>query len=306
MCSKTSLTFLALISIVACVNGQALGFEFDCLYEDATILDIFGYTCTLTDIDYDFSSPFYFIRVGGEHLEGRTNADVINLRIRNSTINRIPANIFNVFPNVEGLEVINCGTINFIPPDFYFADRLREVYIADNNITTLGNSAFTFAFNIEILILYQNQMNSLGPNPFINLGRATFVSIENNNITVLTPRMLRPLLSLKNFVASGNRIEELEGRMFANNPDLELAHFERNNIRAIGPSFLNINPNLESLRLSGNACIDGNFDNVTLTAIREALGECFRNSPWGTQVSLTVVGSLSIFDENDNLITRIE
>lgn len=78
-----------------------------CVFDTTRIMDIEGYSCILSDLEYDFSTPFYFIRITGDHMDGMTNEDVRLIRITNSRINRIPANIFNVFPNAEAMEVKN-------------------------------------------------------------------------------------------------------------------------------------------------------------------------------------------------------
>lgn len=281
----------------------------DCVYDDSEILGTERYTCTLADLDYDFSTPFYFIRVGGQHASGRTNEDVRNLRIRDSTINRIPANIFSVFPNIEALEVFNCGSLNFIPPDFYFANNLREVRIVDNTIPALMLSPFTGVPTLETLILDNNGLTNLGPAPFVNLGQLRTLSIANNQIRLLTPRFFTPLRSLRTFDASNNAIEEIEGRIFSNSPDLEIVNLSGNNINAVGLSILNINENLQQLWLEGNRCANQNFvigENVNLGVIREALSNCFANSRTGTQIAVNVVGNLIIYDENDQVLLRVE
>lgn len=305
----TCLAFLAVSGFIAGLHAQVTVFEITCDYANSQILDIVGYTCTLSGLDQDFSHPFYFIRVDGVHLPDHTNADVVNLRIINSEMNRVPSNIFSVFPNVEGFEVNNCGSVTFSFGDFMFAQNVREIIITNNNIPTLGEAPFFFAGNtIEVLILYGNGIVNLGLNPFAGLTNARFVSIGNNQIRTLTPRMMLPLVSIDTFVAYSNNIEQVDGRLFANSPDLEIVNLFGNNITAIGESFLNVNSNLDILMLGGNNCVNRDFTiggEVDLTFIRESLADCFRNSPWGTQIVLNVVGSLIIYDENEDVIFSV-
>jgi Leucine-rich repeat (LRR) protein len=262
----------------------------------------------LNELDYDFSTPFYFIRIAGEHAEGRSNNDVRNLRIVDSTINRIPANIFSVFPNIEGLEIVNCGSINFIPPDFYYADRLREVRIVNNQISRLFVSPFISANAIETLILENNEITDLGPNPFNGLARLHTLSLANNNIQNITARIMRPLVALRHFDASNNAIDVVDGRLFVNSPRIEIVNLSGNNINGVGNSILNINENLEQFWMEGNQCADENYvigTDVNLETIREGLQDCFANSPFGTQITLNVDGNLIIYDENDQVLLRI-
>lgn len=307
MWTKASLAVLLLSGFIAGLDAQVLSFAINCTFGNEQILEFQGYTCTLRDLDFDFSSAFYFIRVGGVHMDGQTNRDVTNLRILDSRINRVPANIFHVFPNIESFEVTNCGSINFVVPDFSYADNLRNVHIRDNLIPFIPPSVFFIASNIEVLNLENNSINSLGPSPFGGIaGRLRSVTISNNNISVLTPRMTSGLTQIEEFISVNNNIEEIDGRLFVNSPALRVVNFSGNNIKAIGLSFLNVNANLERLFLSNNECVDTNFDTIDLGIVRDELEECFRQSPWGTQIVLTVTGSLTVFDENDNVMIRID
>lgn len=307
MWKKVSFAVILLLGFVAKLNAQVLTFTINCVFEDLRILDHDGYTCRLSDLEFDFSSPFYFIRVTGDHTEGRTNVNVTNVKITNSRINRIPANIFNVFPNTVALEVIDCYNMTFIPPDFVFAENLIYARIHNNQIPTIGGSSFVFANTLELLILDNNQLNSLSETAFVGLENLKHLSLANNNIRSITPRMLAPLRSLELFIAPDNNLEQLDGRLFINNPNLMSVNFVGNNINAIGASFLNINENLRFLFFERNQCSSQNFinDDATLENIRNAFETCFDNSPFGTQITMTVVGNLTISDENDQVLLRI-
>lgn len=296
--------------LLSVLNAQILRFSIECNFDNTEILGNDRYTCTLSNLTNDFSSPFYFIQVTGDHLTGQTNNDVQNLRMIASRTNRIPVNIFNVFPNVEALEIDDCGNINFIPVDFFFANNLRDIRIVGNNISTLTNSAFTIAGStLETLILENNNISTLGATQFAGGVNLQHVSVANNQIRLLTPRMTAPLRNLRVFDASDNLIEDIDGRIFFNSPLVEIVNFSGNSILSIGSSILNINSNIREFWLDGNVCATENFEfaeEVDLGEMQTALATCFRNSPWGTQLSLTVNGRLVIFDENDQVLLRIE
>ena len=309
MLAKNSFALIFLSCFVAGLNAQILSYAMECEFGDTEILGNSRYTCTLSDLDYDFSSPFYFIRLGGQHGAGRSNSDVQNLRIRDSIINRIPANIFNVLPNVQSLEVINCGTLSIIPPDFFFAARLREIRMVENQITRLTTAPFINAVSLETLILENNGITDLGPNPFAGLVNTRFISIANNEVQNITTQLMRPLRSLTTFDASNNAIQEVDGRLFWHSPNIEIVNFSGNSITAVGNSILNINENLQQFWMEGNGCANENYvisNSVNLETIREGLVECFANSPFGTQITLNVNGNLIIYDENDQVLVRIE
>lgn len=309
MLSKAIAAVLFAAGLLAGVEAQIRQVTLNCQFGDIAISGNERYGCLLDDIDIDTTSPFYFIRIEGTHQGTQTNADVRNLVLRNSRTARIPGNIFNVFPNTEALEVDNVEGITFIPPDFFFAENLREVRIVNINLPTLGPTPFTLAPSIEVLILENNGMNSLGVNPFGGLVNVQHISFANNNIQNLTPLMTANLANLRHFDASNNNITEIDGRLFLNSPDLEVVNFSGNNLRAIGSNILNINENLTQAWFSGNDCVDDDFvveGDVNLETIRIAMKQCFVNSPWGRQISVRVAGSVIIFNENNQVITTID
>lgn len=306
MLSKAFIAVLFAAGLLAGIEAQIRTVTINCQFGDIAISGNTRYGCLLDDADIDTTMPFYFIRVEGTHDGARTNADVQNLVIRNSRTARVPGNIFNVFPNIEALEVDNVEGITFIPPDFVFADNLREVRIVNINLPTLGPSPFTLAPSIQILTLENNGMNSLGVNPFGGLNNVQRISFANNNIQNLTPLMTANLASLTHFDASNNNISQIDGRLFLNSPDLEVVDFSGNNLNAIGSNIFNVNENLTQARFSGNGCVNQDFEGATLDAIRTAMEQCFANSPWGRQISVRVEGSVIIFNENNQVIVTID
>jgi Leucine-rich repeat (LRR) protein len=310
MCSKLTIAALLLAGFIASLNAQILRFEMDCAFEDVQgSPNVEGYTCTITGVDYDFSTPFYFIRVGGEHLAGRTNADVRNLKFADCTMNRIPANIFNVFPNVEFFAISNCGTMSFIPPDFLFAGNVRNIRIGENTVNMIGPLTFVSVSNTEVLHLNSNGIATVHLTAFTGLTRLRELNLNNNRLTTITTRQLLPLINLEVFTAVDNQISQIDGRLFVHSPSMRRVDLRNNAINAVGSSFLNINENLEELWFSGNQCASRDFvigGDVDLRTIRNTFGACFENSPWGTQITLDVTGSLVIFDENEQLLLRID
>lgn len=324
--SKKISVLLFLCAVTTILDAQILQFEMQCRFDISRIMEVDGYTCTISDLVYDFSSPFYFIRIVGEHMDELTNADVRNVRITNSRINRIPSNIFNVFPNAEALELIACYDFSFQNRDFFFADKLVDIRVVESLIPTIGDSPFFGASGMEVLNLDNNRIEELQDSSFMGLSTLRHLSLANNNIKVITRKMLAPLIrlgllwvfpyllfwwfyflfSLQLFIAPDNDLQQLDGRLFIHNPLLITVNVEGNQIDNIGSSFLSVNQNIQFLFMSRNVCVNSNFINTNLEAIREALAECFENSPLGTQITLNVAGSLTIFDENDEVLIRVE
>lgn len=206
------------------------------------------------------------------------------------------------------MEILNCGNITMIPPDFWFSDNLKTIHFELNRIPRLGPNTWIASTNLEALYLDNNRIEDLGPAPFVGLTNLVHISLANNQIKTLTPRMFRPVPNLRIIAMPDNEIEVVDGRLFINNPNLLTVNFVGNKINAVGASFLNINERVEFLFLDRNECVNRDFvgAETNLVAIREALVDCFANSPFGTQITLNVNGALTIFGENDEVLLRID
>lgn len=295
--------------------SQMMELDLDCEFGMHEI--IFGepeYTCTLSNISFDFTNPFYFIRLTGTHLEGRENSDVTVLRIIDSSINTIPTNIFNVLTNLRALEITDSGTIAIIPPSFSFAQRLEYIRLVDNNIPVLFDfSFFLIGSTMESLELRGNGITSLDADVFFGLVNLRHLSLGDNNLRTLSPRVFAPLTNLRSLFVYQNFIEILDGRLFNNNRQLETISFERNSINSIGPNILNPLDHLRTLWLVNNNCIDLDFeigDDLDRGDVREALQRCFNNfiDPpiTGENFIFEVQGNLTIFDINGYELFRIQ
>lgn len=278
-----------IVFTVACVavllpSTKAQFMELDLECEFSMFEIIFGEpecTCTLSNVDFDFTSPFYFIRINGTHLDDLDNSNVTVLRIIDSTINTIPGNIFNVLTNIRALEITDSGSIVLSPPNFGFAQRISYIRMVANNIPVLvGVPFFLIGSTLESLELRGNGITTLGPDVFSGLTRLSHLSLGDNNLRTLSPRIFAPLTNLRSVFMYQNLIESLDNRLFNNNRLLETITFGSNEINAIGPNILNPLDNLRFFWLYSNNCTDLDFEiseDLNRGDIRAALQGCFNN-----------------------------
>ena len=257
----------------------------NCTFEMYPINEFFNYACILNGINFDFTNPFYYITAGGRHAEGQTNNDVRNFVMRGSNTNQIPANIFQVFPNVEAVEVIKSGIVGMSGPTWLFSNVLRAIFVSGNNIPALTGQPFGYdtaiGARVTHLNMYGNQIETISQNFFTGLTGLTYLVLSGNNLRELTPAQMAPMVNLRFFLASSNQLEILNGRFFERNTRLEVIGLEYNNLRALGPAFLEGLTSLEYLGLSGNECVDQYFEfdgQPNMDQTNEALQACFDNS----------------------------
>lgn len=284
-----------------------------CSFELYAINEFYEYTCILRDVEFDFTNPFYYVRIEGEHEAGRTNADVINLSIQASSINTIPANIFQVLPNIATIECFQAGVTVIIPVSFVFTQSLRALFINFNSIQFLFGSPFFAQSQITHLNFYSNNIQAIGQFFFFGLSGLRYLVLSGNNLQTIAPLSLAPLVNMRIFLASSNQISTLSGRLFETNQLVEFIGLEYNSISSLGPNIFANLPNIEYIGLSDNACVDGYFninEDNTIDVVNDALQTCFDNAipepPITRQLVLELRGNMTLVNEYNDEIFRIE
>lgn len=287
------------------IFSQEVEFDFVCNFQISQVLQSNGYGCVLSGIEFELSAQDAEISVSGTHAEGQDHNAVRILQIHDSTFNNFPAQIFSILPNIEAVEIANCGAFNFFA-SFSSVPSLIRMRIVYNRIPALPQGAFPS--NLEQLILYHNELSDLGAAPFEGMTNLWHLSLADNEISQLLPSHLAALTALTGFYINNNTIEHLHNDLFTDNHVLINAHFEDNRIRTIGESFLdNVAESIQFLGLAGNVCVDENFgiDNLTtIEVVREAIQACTR--PSDGRFTFLLFGNLTIFDQNGNELLHIQ
>jgi Leucine-rich repeat (LRR) protein len=305
MCSK--LTFALVLCLGLFVQDsktqEPREVRLRCVFEDFPIYQFVQYACILRNIDFDFTSPFYYITIEGEHMPGRNNSHVLNLVIQTSVTNVIPANIFQLFPNVQYIEAFRSGIRSLGATSLTFASQLRGLFVNYNNIASLVGTPFFARGGITHLNLYANGINTIGPTFFMGLTGLRYLSLGGNNLRTIAPDVLAPMVNLRHFLASGNEIETLSPRTFTGNRQLEIVALEYNNITSLGPNIFN-GLNLEFLGLNGNECVNVYFESegaIDIDEVNESLQTCFDSfvpePPRRRALLLELRGNMTLFDE---------
>lgn len=286
-----------------------------CEFQNFTIYDYTNYACIVRGLNFNFSNPFYYIHVEGEHEEGRTDDDVRNLVFEDSEINQIPGNIFQVFRNIQAIGASNSGITALTANDLNFARELAAIFFSDNQITSLTGTPFLWNVirtTITHLNFYSNRIEFIGDTFFNGLTNLRYLSLGGNALTSLPPQVIAPLTGLRELLVSFNQIESLSARVFATNRQLEIVAFEFNNITALGPGIFDDLPSIEFIGLLGNECVSFEFeidDEMTIDVVNEQLGGCFDNSipdpPRRRQVVFELFGNMTLNNDFGEEIANV-
>lgn len=304
------LALLCGLSVHQTAAQDILEVRLNCSFETYPIYNFLNYACVLRDVEFDFSNPFYYIMIDGVHEEGRTNADVRNFAMAQSSTNIIPSNIFQIFPNVVAIEAANSGIVAIPAANFAFAPAIEGLFISGNNIPALTGAPFWGRSGITSVSLYSNGIESIAQGYFNGLSGLNYLSLAGNRLTSITPEHLAPLVSLRNFLASSNQFTALSGRIFSTNRQIELIGLEYNSINAVGRGAFDDLESLAFVGFSGNECFNGYFDASTgiIEDFIEALEPCFENAipepPRTRTLVLELRGNMTLLNEyREELLT---
>lgn len=297
----------AVVAFVCLESASAQAVQINCVFGTTTVQGRTSYGCTSNNLVANFTDGTQ-ITVGGQHIPGQQNAGVNILIINGATINRFPNGIFNIFRNIEALEISNSGSFE-LNQAFRGSGNLLAISLVNNNLPVFPFAFFSQTPNLERVSLDNNRITDLGFAPFFGT-RLSFISAEDNLLRVLPENTFNNLITLGEIRFRNNLIRALSGEIFRDNPALRIADFANNNIESIGSQLLNFLPNLQTLNLGSNQCVNQLFNIDAITTrpvINQALAQCFANPVprSGAVLTFEVVGSMRIFDIDGNELLAV-
>lgn len=107
----------------------------------------------------------------------------------NRNIKYFPRHIGQKFPNLERLGANGCGLV--VLRNFYFSDmrNLKNMFLNDNAISSIGLEAFNDLINLRDLLLSQNMLETLPEKLFHKMVNLVNLSLANNNFKSLSPML---------------------------------------------------------------------------------------------------------------------
>jgi Leucine-rich repeat (LRR) protein len=177
------------------------------------------YICHMT-IQNPKGEDFYYIP--GAHMDNLTNSDVRILdAMRQETI-IIPSTICRQFPNLVDLYIDESFVESINEDAFEHCRNLEWLDLYGNAITSIPD--FTFSNSPRLLDLYllQNEISTIGPNAFAGTV-LEMISLDQNALEIFDPRWLDPVRrTMKYLYMTNNRIREIPDHAFDGMINLEL------------------------------------------------------------------------------------
>lgn len=233
-----------------------------------------------------------FEDVEGDHMVGRTDADVRVMYINEGKTLNVPSIICEKFPNLESMDFIHDEIEYLEESSFRNCPNLRRVYVYDNAIESIPAGLFRNNPLLEELSLGHNRLTARGipTNAFAGTS-LTFLDLSQNPIQDFNSAWIIPVASslttleiydigathlpilffnypsvLEVLDVSRNPIREIIPAVFDRLPTLKELHMAECLFRMIDPNWFRQLGGLETLRLNGNSMLsipEGTFDSLT-------------------------------------------
>lgn len=215
----------------------------DCRYFfDETL----GYSCEIVEaVITEWGDDVTFI---GEHVGGRSNADVLHVNASNSVLFYVPPKLFETFPNLEVL-VLHSVQLETVSKEEFAVCSLQRLSLSYNSLQELPESSFGSCNKLTDVYLKSNHISAIHDDAFLGLAAIETLSLADNGLREIRPDVFKPLTNLKNLVLSLNNLTTM--------PDfrkdkLEQFLLDYNQFVQLPAGFFETATNLAGLFLSNN------------------------------------------------------
>ncbi|KAG5668554.1 hypothetical protein PVAND_016492 [Polypedilum vanderplanki] len=241
--------FAALISLFYILNSVS-GQEFTCDYRNGTINSVPAYYCLLTANNPNGAENI--TSIGGQHLEGFTDADVFGVFSRDGISTNVPTVFCTQFTNLVELDLSGLRITNVAANSFNACTNLLWLRLYFNNISSLPANVFSNTQSLEYLDLDTNQLTTLPENIFANLGRLDMLELRNNPFQNIPASVFNGLSLLQTLYLQNTRLTEINNAWFQSLPNLSTLTVYGNNITSISETAFNGLSQLRVLEISRN------------------------------------------------------
>jgi hypothetical protein len=159
--------------------------------------------------------------VSRNHLEGKTNNDVIGLWIRDQRVGFIPLFITSFFPNLKLFTISNCGlkTVSSLELK-QFGLNLESLGFHENELEQVDHDLLEFTPNLKWIAFRGNKIRNIGLELFKS--SLDLYSIQLGNNFCISKDILHNSTAIKDFIFEISlkcppNIHQLERQLFSRN-----------------------------------------------------------------------------------------
>lgn len=118
--------------------------------------------------------------VSGDHLQGKTHAQVENLVFNDQTMYLLPTDINRFFPNLISLMIFNSNLLAINAVNLQPFPNMIIFAASNNPLVTIPGNLFNYTRKLAIIELYGNQLQHVGDNLLTGLEDLILVNFGSN------------------------------------------------------------------------------------------------------------------------------
>jgi hypothetical protein len=139
----------------------------------------FLYTCEATIVNT--TNPRIIEDIRGDHMDGKVNQDVRGFLITSQTLNQIPENISDFFPEIQGFICVDANLLTLDSNDLKQFPNLTFFRVMENKIISLDQDVFIFNPNLHYIDFDTNLLENVGLNLLDHLQHLEEADFSNNS-----------------------------------------------------------------------------------------------------------------------------
>lgn len=186
------------------------------------------------------------------HVEGKTDNDVIFLNLDNSTFKALPTNVFQNFHQLKHLKMWNVSLKKIQETSFTSCPNLTVLGLRFNELTKLPNGAFKDLNQLIGLGLNNNPITEIETDAFIGLVKLQYLYLHSNKVTEISDKTFEPLIGLKMLHLNQTLIRTIHEDAFKSTTRLWFLNLEEGLLTSIGALIFEPLKNLRYLLLNNN------------------------------------------------------
>lgn len=220
--------------LVSCSSGDELKCKFEYFLSH--------YSCTVEGF-VATNDHVKIEKITGQHLSGKTDADVENLYFEHQNVPYLPLGLDERFINLKSMSVIN------------------------SSVAHINNEALKMINLIDLTFEY-NDIKDVAENTFQNLRQLKSLNLASNHIAKLHLNTFKNMNELKTLNLNWNQLESLDAGVFNDCKNLQTLYLRQNKLSIIDKTILDPLEGLQYIYMQGNVCVDRNdyFDFTALKA----------------------------------------
>ncbi|KAF7995516.1 hypothetical protein HCN44_006623 [Aphidius gifuensis] len=200
----------------------------------------------------DPESTIYYDENICDLLETDSIDENYKLNISNKAQEFLPENIFDGFDKIKELYIQENNLDYITPGVFNKLLNLTWLDLSDNNLAFLLKNTFYGLESLKTLNLSKNDLQMFDINAFGDLKNLETLLLDENNIDILSSDILSGLESLEKLSLASNELENLQDDTFSNSKRLTELDISKNHIESLPNNIFHGLNDLTKINMSSN------------------------------------------------------